>query len=614
MRRPFSVKLKKLQIKKYKNLIDFTVDFESGKGLSILIGNNGSGKSNVLEAISGIFVNAYSAKAIHKFVYSLTYEIKGKEVKLEQTIYRCQYYVDGKVIAVKELALRGLLPTNVIALYSGEDKRWWHNYYEPFYLKFTRDINAGTTNTLSPKMYYINKYYWDIALLSLVYSTAEDDKQFLKDTIGRDTVDHILLFYTQNVERHCKSELLKSFLQSVNLFSEHSKGPDGEPVYLYAMTKESIFDTYGVRVFEDFAAMKNFYMFADAKFLNNKPEEFNYYEKQLFDYFVQAYMPKDKKVIKNIELIYNGFSAKDLSEGEKKLILIRSVLSFVADENSLILFDEPDANIHEGRKQQIYNLFAEYCKFDRQMVVATHSPILAQLANEKELLMLELDEGKSTILTDEKIEKIKKLSGTSWDVIGQGMMLRSSRPLVVFEGKTDVMYVKRAFEMLKSRSDDYATLNVDFLNANGAGNVKSFIDNLKSFVPDSKKIIIFFDRDNAGKDGARAVTGISKDDERVAHYQDIVQDNITTSFIPYKDGVTEGDFLIEDYFSWDDTIKAIVEDVIPDRKHPIKMLPNLPDKIKKELEKRINQFEADEFNGFIPLLDKIVELTKEQAV
>lgn len=604
------MKLKRLEIKKYKNLIDFSADFESGKGLSILIGNNGSGKSNVLEAISGIFVNAYSAKAIHKFVYSLTYEIKVKEVKLEQTIYRCQYYVDGKVIAVKELALRGLLPTNVIALYSGEDKRWWHNYYEPFYLKFTRDINAGTSNTLSPKMYYINKYYWDIALLSLVYSTAEDDKQFLKKTIGRDTVDHILLFYTQNVERHCKSELLKSFLQSVNLFSEHSKGPDGEPVYLYAMTKESIFDTYGVRVFEDFAAMKNFYMFADAKFLNNKPEEFNYYEKQLFDYFVQAYMPKDKKVIKNIELIYNGFSAKDLSEGEKKLILIRSILSFVADENSLILFDEPDANIHEGRKQQLYNLFSEYCKYDRQMIVATHSPILAQLANEKELLMLELDEGKSTILTDEKIEKIKKLSGTSWDVIGQGMMLRSSRPLVVFEGKTDVMYVKRAFEMLKSRSDDYATLNVDFLNANGAGNVKSFIDNLKSFVPDSKKIIIFFDRDNAGKDGARAVTGISKDDERVAHYQDIVQDNITTSFIPYKDGVTEGDFLIEDYFSWDDTIKAIVEDVIPDRKHPIKMLPNLPEKIKKELEKRINRFTSDEFRGFIPLLDKIVELTK----
>ena len=155
------MKLKKLKIKKYKNLIDFDINFEAGQGLSILIGNNGSGKSNVLEAISGIFANAYLAKAIHKFVYSLTYEIRGKEVKLEQTIYRCQYYVDGKVTAVKDLASQGLLPTNVIALYSGEDKRWWHNYYEPFYFKFARDINAGVGNNLSPKMYYINKYYWD---------------------------------------------------------------------------------------------------------------------------------------------------------------------------------------------------------------------------------------------------------------------------------------------------------------------------------------------------------------------------------------------------------------------------------------------------------------------
>ena len=110
------MKLKTLTIKKYKNLIDFKVNFETGKGLSVLVGNNGSGKSNVLEALSGIFANAYSAKPLHKFVYSLTYEIKGKEVRLEQTIYRCQYYVDGKVTAINELIKQDLLPTNVIAL------------------------------------------------------------------------------------------------------------------------------------------------------------------------------------------------------------------------------------------------------------------------------------------------------------------------------------------------------------------------------------------------------------------------------------------------------------------------------------------------------------------
>lgn len=593
--------------------MDFSADFESGKGLSILIGNNGSGKSNVLEAISGIFANAYSAKAIHKFVYSLTYEIKGKEVRLEQTVYRCQYYVDGKVTAAKKLAVQGLLPTNVIALYSGEDKRWWHNYYEPFYFKFTRDINAGMDNNLSPKMYYINKYYWDIALLSLIYSTAEDDKQFLRDTIGRDTVDHILLFYTQNVERHCKSELLKSFLQSVNLFSEHSKGPDGESVYLYAMTKENIFDTYGVRVFEDFAAMKNFYIFVDAKFLNSKPEEFNYYEKQLFDFFVQAYMPKGKKVIKDIELIYNGFSAKDLSEGEKKLILIRSVLSFIADENSLILFDEPDANIHEGRKQQLYNLFSEYCQFDRQMVIATHSPILAQLAKEKELLMLELDNGKSTILTDEKIEKIKRLSGTSWDVIGQGMMLRSNKPLVVFEGKTDIKYVKRAINLLKDENPLYEQIQVDFMSAGGADNMQFFITDLLEVIPNNKKIIVFFDRDDEGKKGAAALLSLTASDEAIVHYNDIKKNNLTVSFIPYKTGVTGGDFLIEDYFSWDKTVKPMVDKAIENNHHPLKNLPKLSSKIKNGLEDKHMTFTKEEFEGFITLIDKIVVLSKEET-
>lgn len=607
------MKLKRLFIKQYKNLIDFDIDFQTGNGLSILVGNNGSGKSNVLEALSGIFANAYAAQRTHKFIYSLTYEIKGKEVKLEQTIYRCQYYVNGRVIAIRELIKQGLLPSNVIALYSGEDKRWWYNFYEPFYFKFIKSIKTGTSNIVSPKMYYINKYYWDIALLSLIYSTAEDDKAFLRNTIGTESMDHILLFYTKAVTNSCESELLKAFLESVNLFSAHDKGPKNEPVFLHAMTKEAILESFGITVFTEYAALKNFYMFVDAQFLNNRPEEFNYYEKQVFDYLVQAYMPKDQKIITNIELIHNGFSAKNLSEGEKKLILIRAVLSFVADENSLILFDEPDANIHEGRKQELYDLFAEFCKYERQIVIATHSPIIAQLAKEKELLMLEQNGNKSALLTDEKIEKIKRLSGTSWDVIGQGMILKSSRPLVVFEGKTDVMYVKRALDLLKQTVAKYNALSVDFLNANGAGNVKSFIENLNELVSTDKKIIVFFDRDKAGKDGAQSITGISKNDERIANYQDIVKGNLTVSFIPYKEGISDGDFLIEDYFSWDGTIKAIVEDIIPEQKHPIKCLPNLPNRIKAEIEKRINQFKADEFNGFVPLLDKILELSQRNS-
>ena len=608
------MKLKTLSIKKYKNLIDFKVNFETGNGLSVLVGNNGSGKSNVLEAISGIFANAYSAKRLHKFVYSLTYEIKGKEVKLEQTIYRCQYYVDGKVTAISELKKQALLPTNVIALYSGEDKRWWHNYYEPFYFQFTKDIKSGAGDTFSPKMYYINKYYWDIALLSLIYSTAADDKEFLKTILGSDCVEHILLFYTNSVTRPCQSDVLKSFLDTINLYSKHSEGPDGEPVSLYAMTRESIAETYGIDVIEEYAAMKNFYMFVDANFLNNKPDDFDYYEKQLFNFFVQAYMPKGRKVIKNIELINQGFSAKDLSEGEKKLILIRAVLSFVADENSLILLDEPDAHIHEGRKQELYNLFSEYCKYDRQIVIATHSPIIAQLSSEKELIMLEQEEGKSTLLTDEKIDKIKRLSGTSWDVIGQGMMLKSNRPLVVFEGKTDIKYVKRAIDLLKNDNPLYGQLQVDFMSAGGADNMQFFITDLLEVIPNNKKVVVFFDRDNEGQIGAAAIMNLTTSDETIAHYNDIKRNNLTVSFIPYKSGVTGGDFLIEDYFSWDNTVKPMVDKAVENSHHPLKNLPKLSSRIKKGLEDNYLTFTKEEFEGFIPLLEKIGDLCCKEAL
>ena len=53
------MKLKKLHIENYKNLKHFDLDFENDNGLSIIVGNNGSGKSNILEAISGIFCEWY---------------------------------------------------------------------------------------------------------------------------------------------------------------------------------------------------------------------------------------------------------------------------------------------------------------------------------------------------------------------------------------------------------------------------------------------------------------------------------------------------------------------------------------------------------------------------
>lgn len=590
------MKLKRLYIEKYKNLSPLTIDFESGNGLTMLVGNNGSGKSNVLEAISGIFHDLFKEKPDRKIAcdYTLEYVLDEINCKIEQKNRTLRCY--GVNFKNRDAFIAQNAPNNIIGLYSGEEDRLWTSFYESYYKAYIRRIKTFHHQE-HMRLMLINKYYWNVALLTLLLSNNETLKPFIENDLGITAISKIELYFNFKYFDDV-NELLKTFIERIN--------PD------HKNKIECSIEDLRNNIFYSVLSDENGNALVDENG-NKLLVENGITDTEVFQNLTQAYLPKNEKIIKDIIIqIDNDITVKQLSEGEKKLILVKTVLEILSDEKTLILMDEPDAHLHEGRKPALCSMMREYP--NRQIVIATHSPVMAQLANEKELLMLEHEGRKATLLTEEKIDKIKHLTGTSWDVIGQGMMLKSNRPLVVFEGKTDVMYVKRALEMLKSRSDDYSALNVDFLIANGAGNVKSFIDNLKSFVSDSKKIIIFFDRDNAGKDGVQAVTGVSKNDERVAHYQDIVQDNITTSFIPYKDGVTDGDFLIEDYFSWDGTIKAIVEDVIPDRKHPIKMLPNLPEKIKKELEKRINRFTSDEFNGFIPLLDKIVELTKERAI
>ena len=221
--------------------------------------------------------------------------------------------------------------------------------------------------------------------------------------------------------------------------------------------------------------------------------------------------------------------------------------------------------------------------------------------------------GKSTLLTEEKIDKIKHLTGTSWDVIGQGMMLKSNRPLVVFEGKTDVKYVKRAIDLLKNDNPSYDQLQVDFMSAGGADNMQFFITDLLEVIPNSKKVIVFFDRDNEGQTGAATLLNLTTSDEAIAHYDDVKQNNLTVSFIPYKTGVTGGDFLIEDYFSWDKTVKPMVDKAIENSHHPFKNLPKLSSRIKKGLEDKHMTFAKEEFEGFITLLDKIVKLSTEEG-
>lgn len=589
------MKLKSLYIQKYKNLAPITINFESGNGLTMLVGNNGSGKSNVLEAISGIFHDLFKGKDSRKIKcdYKLQYTLNEINCVIEQTngFLRCY----GPKFKRREYFIEENAPHNIIGLYSGEENRLWTSFYETYYKSYIKRIKTNRHQERM-RLMLINKYYWNVALLTLLLSSNETLKPFIENDLGITSISTIELKFNFKYFDDV-NELLKTFINRIN--------PD------HKSKIECNLEDLRNSIFYSVLTDENGNILVDENG-NKLLAEIGITDTEVFQNLTQAYMPKNEKIIKDIIIqIDDDITVEQLSEGEKKLILVKTVLEILSDEKTLVLMDEPDAHLHEGRKPALCNMMREYP--NRQIVIATHSPIMAQIANEKELLMLELENGKSTILTDEKIEKIKKLSGTSWDVIGQGMMLKSKRPLVVFEGKTDVKYVKRAIDLLKNDNPSYDQLQVDFMSAGGADNMQFFITDLLEVIPNSKKVIVFFDRDNEGQTGAATLLNLTTSDEAIAHYDDVKQNNLTVSFIPYKTGVTGGDFLIEDYFSWDKTVKPMVDKAIENSHHPFKNLPKLSSRIKKGLEDKHMTFAKEEFEGFITLLDKIVKLSTEEG-
>ncbi|MDE4976076.1 ATP-binding protein, partial [Francisella tularensis subsp. holarctica] len=65
----------------------------------------------------------------------------------------------------------------------------------------------------------------------------------------------------------------------------------------------------------------------------------------VFEYFYISFLIE---MINDIQIFFNVdyLTIGDLSEGEKKLLLLKSAFEFVAQEDSLFMLEEPDSHIH----------------------------------------------------------------------------------------------------------------------------------------------------------------------------------------------------------------------------------------------------------------------------
>ena len=389
------MKLKSLYIEKYKNLSPLTIDFEAGNGLTMLVGNNGSGKSNVLEAISGIFHDLFKGKDSRKIKcdYKLVYTLNEVNCKIERTdgFLRCY----GPKFNRREYFIEENAPNNIIGLYSGEEDRLWTSFYESYYKAYIKRIKTNQHQERM-RLMLINKYYWNVALLTLLLSKNETLKPFIENDLSITSIAKIELRFNFKYFDDI-NELLKTFIDRIN--------PDHKSKIEYSLEdlRNNIF--YSVLTDENGDILVD-------EHENKLLAENGVTDTEVFQNLTQAYMPKNEKIIRDIIIrIDDDITVEQLSEGEKKLILVKTVLEILSDEKTLVLMDEPDAHLHEIRKKNLYSMMGEYP--NRQIVIATHSPTFIDVADQNQIKMLKLnDSGKAMLYEEEKLEAIRKLTGS----------------------------------------------------------------------------------------------------------------------------------------------------------------------------------------------------------
>lgn len=139
------MQLRYLAIPQFRNLrnleVNFATELEPIAGRTIsesnaqgkrirshaLIGQNGTGKSNLIEALINIF-RTIDLEIDPPFEYTLEYEIRGKIVRIQADFgvlkTRATVWVDGKKETQSYLSKnRELLPSHIFAYYSGRNER-----------------------------------------------------------------------------------------------------------------------------------------------------------------------------------------------------------------------------------------------------------------------------------------------------------------------------------------------------------------------------------------------------------------------------------------------------------------------------------------------------------
>ena len=420
----------------FKNLKNVTVRFDQKHWITVVIGWNGTGKSNVLEALAIIFRDLIQGERKPSFAFNLTYRMGSGDEALHINIdadpdrgrealiihiatdaeARCKGTLTpfiegepatsplrGKKVSLKAFFEAGAqyLPRYVFAYYSGESDRLYE-VFRPYLEVFDRQLRQGKDPGLK-RLFYALPVHSQFVLLAFLIQQSDEVREFLADHLGIDPdegIDSVLFVLRQ----------------------PPWNSPEGDPRFWNA---KGVVADFLNRLQDIALAPIETSRSVPVSLWNNKTLQFKYLyvkdiaslrelvgEQRPAEFFRDMESTHVSQLIEEVRIRVRlkkndgTVTFRELSEGEQQLLTVLGLLRFTAESESLFLLDEPDTHLNPRWAVDYLSYlrkFAGQNDGDREnshILITTHNPLaIAELVKEQvQILQLSQDKEENKII------------------------------------------------------------------------------------------------------------------------------------------------------------------------------------------------------------------------
>lgn len=420
------MRLNEVTIGEFKNLRDLTVVFDDASPYTVLVGENGAGKSNLIEALTLIFRNL-DLEEPAPFDYSLKYRCRGSDISIDATQRRSPRFWVRQVhddAPYRELSKKGFMseddngspiyrPAFVFGYYSGPSDRLaslYEKHRERFYSWIIRPPerrgrkDIGDPNDLR-RLFYAQTLHGQFVLLAFFMEPTtgpEDDRTFLREHLQIDGLDSVLFVMNRppwggarrggdhrfwNAEGEVQQFLDRLYGAAMlparmdrRVTQDLTKSVSVESLYLFlpdSVALEEVYRSYGDQ-YSFFTALESTHL---SKLLG--------------------------EVRTRVRMTQGGgggeVTYRDLSEGEQQLLLVLGLLKFTARDEALFLLDEPDTHLNPVWSTQYLAFLNRFIQMrERQdtchIVMSSHDPLVFAGLRREQVSILRRDADGSAVV------------------------------------------------------------------------------------------------------------------------------------------------------------------------------------------------------------------------